>query len=321
MPKLAAPKRAARALAATNAASMVARSVTVRRTAGAYETASAAYIWPVLTDYHVHLREDSDLRPGFEEAFTHENVARYLEAAEGAGIGELGASEHIHRFEQSLELWTHPFWERNATDDLDAYCEFVRSTPLRLGIEMDFVPGAEDRTATMLDAGGFDYVIGSVHFVGDRAVDHDGFDIWDGARSADEIWRRYFELVAEAAHSGLFDFFAHLDLVKKWGSGRPSPERDPRFYYEPAVEAVAAAGLCVEVSTAGLRKEVGEIYPSGALVEMLVDAGAVFVVSSDAHNPGDVGHEYDRAVEAMHDWGIGEVATFEGRRRTMEPLG
>ena len=275
----------------------------------------------MLTDYHVHLREDSDPRPAFEEAFTEANVARYLEAAAEAGIGELGASEHIHRFEQSLGLWTHPFWERNATDDLLAYCDFVRSTPLRLGIEMDFVPGAEDRTATLLDAGGFDYVIGSVHFVGDRAVDHDAFDIWENGRSADEIWRRYFELVAEAARSGLFDFLAHPDLVKKWGSGRPRPERDPRFYYEPAVEAIAEADVAVEVSTAGLRKEVGEVYPSAALAEMLVEAGTRFVISSDAHNPGQVGHEYDRTVEAMHDWGIEQVATFEGRRRTLEPLG
>ncbi len=275
----------------------------------------------MLTDYHVHLREDSDHRPAFEEAFTEGNVARYVDAAAAAGIGELGASEHIHRFAQSLELWTHPFWERNATDDLSAYCEFVRSTPLRLGIEMDFVPGAEDRTATMLDAGGFDYVIGSVHFVGDRAVDHDAFDIWENGRGADEIWRRYFELIAEAARSGLFDFLAHPDLVKKWGSARPAPERDPRFYFEPAVEAIAAADVTVEVSTAGLRKEVGEVYPSASLAEMLVEAGVTFVISSDAHNPAQVGHEYDRAVKMMRDWGIHEVATFANRRRTLEPLG
>jgi histidinol-phosphatase (PHP family) len=275
----------------------------------------------VLTDYHVHLREDGDKRPAFDVAFTEENVDRYLEAASDAGITELGVSEHIHRFEQALEIWTHPVWQQNARDDLGAYCDFVRSTPLRLGIEMDFIPGAEDRTAALLDAGRFDYVIGSVHFVGDRAVDDDEFDIWESGRDADEIWRRYFEMVAEGARSGLFDVLAHADLVKHWGRDRPLPERDLRFYYEPLAEAVAETGVAVEVSTAGLRKPVGEIYPSDALAEMLVDAGAVFVVSSDAHVPGDVGHEYDRAVETMRGWGIDEVATFAGRRRKLEPLG
>jgi histidinol-phosphatase (PHP family) len=275
----------------------------------------------VLTDYHVHLRRDGDMRPAEEEAFTEENVDRYLRAADEAGVSELGCSEHVHRFVQALEIWTHPFWEDQARDDLGAYCDFVRTTPLRLGIEMDFVPGAEDRIAGMLDAGGFDYVLGSVHFIGEAAVDHDGFDAWERSGDPDAIWRRYFEMVAEAARSGLFDILSHPDLVKMWGRGRPSPDRDPRFYYELLAEAVAETGVAVEVSTAGLRKPVGEIYPAPALAEMLVDAGAAFALSSDAHVPEDIGHAYDQAVETMRGWGIEELATFRGRRRTMEPLG
>jgi histidinol-phosphatase (PHP family) len=275
----------------------------------------------VLTDYHVHLRADEDERPGIDEAFTEANVDRYRQAASEAGIAELGVSEHVYRFRDALAIWTHPFWEGLARDDLGAYCEFIRATPLRLGLEMDYVPGAEDRTASLLDAHDFDYVIGSVHFVGDRAVDDDAFDIWTSGKDADQIWRRYFEMVAEAARSGLFDFLAHPDLVKKWGSGRPQPQRDPRFHYEPAVEAIAESGVAVEVSTAGLRKPVGEIYPSTALAEMLVQAGVPFVLNSDAHIPEEVGHEYDRAVETMRGWGIDEVATFAGRERRMEPLG
>ena len=79
------------------------------------------------------------------------NVDRYLEAASDAGIAELGVSEHIHRFKDSLELWRHDWWELWAHDDLGAYCDFVRTTPLRLGIEMDYLPGREDRTSELLD--------------------------------------------------------------------------------------------------------------------------------------------------------------------------
>jgi histidinol-phosphatase (PHP family) len=277
----------------------------------------------VLTDYHVHLREDSDERPAEEAAFTDENVERYLVAAREAGVGELGCSEHIYRFRQALELWRHPFWEEQARDDIDAYCGFVRSTPLRLGIEADFIRGAEDRTANLLERLELDYVIGSVHFLGDRAVDDDayGYDVWTGAGDADAIWGRYFETLAEAARSGLFDVLAHPDLVKVWGRARPLPARDPRFYFEPAVEAIAETGVAVEVSTAGLRKPVGELYPAPALAEMCVDAGAAFALSSDAHVPDDVGRDYDRAIETMRDWGIDEVAIFERRSRTMEALG
>jgi histidinol-phosphatase (PHP family) len=274
----------------------------------------------VLTDYHLHLRPD-DLDASPADHFTAANVERYLEAAADAGIEELGVSEHVYRFTEALALWRHPFWEENATDDLGAYCEFVRTMPLRLGIEMDFLPGREDRTATLLDAHDFDYVVGSVHFLGDVAVDHPGWDAWERTGDPDEVWRRYFEAVAAAARSGLFDVLAHPDLVKVWGSGRPQPERDPRFHYEPLVAAVAETGVAVEVSTAGLRKPVGELYPAPALAEMLVDAGASFSLSSDAHVPEHVGWEYAAAVETMRSWGIGEVAVFDRRERRLEPLG
>jgi histidinol-phosphatase (PHP family) len=275
----------------------------------------------MLTDYHVHLRADDDDRPPDLEAFTSENAERYLEAATEAGVDDLGCSEHVYRFSAALEVWRHPFWEENATDDLDAYCEFVRTTPLKLGLEVDHVPGHEDRLASLLDGLDLDYALGSVHFIGDRAVDHEGWDVWDPTGDPDDVWRRYFEALAEAARSGLFDILAHPDLVKVWGAARPAPRRDPRFYYEPAVEAIAEVGVAVEVSTAGLRKPVGELYPAPALVAMFIDAGAPFALSSDAHSPGDVGHGYEAAVETMRGWGIDQIVTLERRHRTMEPLG
>jgi histidinol-phosphatase (PHP family) len=273
----------------------------------------------MLTDYHLHLRPD-DLGASAEEHFTEDNVERYLAAAEEHGIAELGVSEHIHRFTQALDVWRHPFWEEQAVDDLDAYCEFVGTTPLRLGIEADFIPGAEDRIANLLEAHPFDYVVGSVHFVGDVAVDHEGYDAWRSNGDPDAVWRRYFETLAEAARSGLYDILAHPDLVKVWGSGRPVPQGDLRFYYEPAVEAIAESGIAVEVSTAGLRKPVGEIYPSPALAEMCVEAGAEFCLSSDAHTPDQVGFAYERAIEFLSDLGVERICVFEGRERRLEPL-
>jgi len=276
----------------------------------------------MLTDYHLHLRPD-EAGTTFERYFTAENVDRYLAAAAQAGIEELGVSEHVYRFRQALDVWSHPLWVENAVDDIDAYCEFVRGTPLRLGVECDYVPGAEERIASLLGARDFDYVVGSVHFVGDgdAAVDHDGFDVWEGARDADEVWRRYFEALADCARSGLYDILAHPDLVKVWGRSRPLPDRDLRAFYEPAVEAIAESGIAVEISTAGLRKPVGELYPSREFAEMCVEAGASFALSSDAHLPEQVGFEYDLAVDFLSELGIDEICVFEQRRRRPAPLG
>jgi histidinol-phosphatase (PHP family) len=274
----------------------------------------------VLTDYHLHLRPD-EAGTAAERYFTAANVDRYRQAATAAGVDELGVSEHVYRFRQALDLWRHPFWQEQATDDLDAYCEFVRGAGLKLGVECDFVPGAEDRTASLLEARDFDYAVGSVHFVGEAAVDHPDWDIWEGRGDPEEVWRRYFEALAECARCGLFDVLAHPDLVKVWGGGRPLPERDPRAFYEPAVEAIAESGIAVEVSTAGLRKPVGELYPSRAFAQMCVEAGASFALSSDAHRPGEVGFGYDRALGLLDGLGVGEICVFERRQRRLEPLG
>ncbi len=274
----------------------------------------------MLTDYHLHLRPDEDEATAAGH-FTAANAARYREAAEEQGIAELGCSEHIHRFTQSLELWSHPWFQRWAKDDIDEYCEFLASVGLRAGIECDFIPGAEDRTQNLLDARSFDYVVGSVHFVGQLAVDTDEFGIWESGRSAEEIWQRYFESVAESARSGLFDIIAHPDLVKVWGGAKPLPDRDPRFYYEIAVEAMAESGVAVEMSTAGLRKPVGEIYPAPAYAAMCAEAGIPFALSSDAHIPEQVGFGYESALELLEEIGVGEIALFSGRERTMEPVG
>ena len=201
-----------------------------------------------------------------------------------AGSRSSGVSEHVYRFTAALDVWQHPLWVESAGDDIDDYCEFVRSqTDLRLGIEADFIPGREDRMRALLDARDWDYVVGSIHFLADGALDYDRFDVWNSGRSADHVWRTYFTWLGEAARSGMFDILAHPDLVKYWGVQRPGARPRPALLLRPGDGGIADSGIAVEVSTAGLRKPVGEIYPSPAFLEMVIDAGNPIALSSDAH--------------------------------------
>ena len=275
----------------------------------------------MLTDYHVHLRPDEDGTDA-DAYFTAENAERYRDTAAERGISELGVSEHVHRFSQALEVWTHPFWRRWAVDDLDSYCAFVRDqTDLKLGIEADYVPGREDRMASLLESRDWDYVLGAIHFLSDEAVDMRGdWDVWRSG-TPEKVWRRYFETLGEAARTGMYDVMAHPDLVKVWGDDSARPDGDPRYYYELAMDGIAESGVAVEVSTAGLRKPVAEIYPSRGFMEMCLEAGAPVCLSSDAHLPEQLGHEYDQALEYLDRLGVGELAVFERRERRLEPLG
>jgi histidinol-phosphatase (PHP family) len=135
------------------------------------------------------------------------------------------------------------------------------------------------------------------------------------------VWSAYFDALGEAAASGLFDVLAHPDLVKVWGKAKPDPPRPPREYYELAMDRIAGADIAIEVSTAGLRKPVGEIYPARELLEMCVAAGKPVSLSSDAHEPEWIGHGYDRALDLLSECGVEQVCVFENRQRREVPLG
>ncbi len=255
----------------------------------------------MLTDYHVHLRPDEEDSTA-ERYLTQANAERYLEVASERGIEELGVAEHIHRFVQSLDIWSHPWYRYWAHDDVDEYVDFLRSVQLKVGIEADFLPGREDRVANFLDGRDWDYVVGSVHFLRDDAIDVHGepdwepWDVWRGA-DPEKVWARYFETLGEAARSGMFDILAHLDLVKVFAGRVPLPDGDLRRFYDRAMDGIADSDVAVEVSTAGLRKPVAEIYPTRAFLEMCLEAGRPVALSSDAHRPEQLGHDYERAVE------------------------
>ena len=276
----------------------------------------------MLTDYHVHLRRDEDQSDPRSGSFTPSNAERYREVGAERGIEELGVSEHVFRFVQALEVWTHPYWRRTAVDDLDDYCAFVREeTDLRLGIEADYVPGREDRLANLLDAREWDYVVGSIHFLPDGAIDMPGeWDIWRGG-NPEKIWARYFETLGEAARTGLFDILAHPDLVKVFADRVPVPGGDLRRFYDRAMDGIAESDVAVEVSTAGLRKPAREIYPAPSFLEMCLEAGRPVALSSDAHSPEELGFQYERALELLSGLGVEQLAVFDRRERRLEALG
>jgi histidinol-phosphatase (PHP family) len=149
----------------------------------------------------------------------------------------------------------------------------------------------------------------------------DEFSVWGAGQSAAAVWERYFRTIGDAARSGLFDILAHPDLVKYWGHARPAPDGDLRRFYELALEGIVESRVAVELSTAGLRKPVGELYPAREFLRMCVQAGAPVALSSDAHTPEDVGADYDRALAALADVGVKQLSVFERRERRLEPIG
>lgn len=276
----------------------------------------------MIVDYHLHLRPDGDRLD--EGAYAPEHLERYVAAARGRGVGEIAITEHVYRFRQAADLAGHPYWLDNTRDDLDLYHERLadardRGLPVLVGLELDWLgndaaPGVE----AIADTYPWDLLLGSVHWSGPLAFDHPDYSIWD-AYSVNDVWRRYVEALCEAAASGIYDVMAHPDLAKVFGE-RPSAALAQELGDQVA-ECFRGAGVCAEVSSGGLRKDAGEIYPSDDWLARLYRAGVPITLASDAHLPGDVGIGVDRCLAAASAAGYTSLARFRGRSREAVVLG
>ena len=266
----------------------------------------------MIVDYHMHLRDE-------REGIAHDahSVEPFVEAAHDAGVDEIGFTEHAYYFTQLRTLWSVPYQVERCVYDLDAYVGAVlqareRGLPVKLGLELDYVPGREDETRALLAPYPWDYLLGSVHFV-------DGLGIDGAPRLADavgvlEMWRCYFEMLARAAGSGLFDSLSHPDLAKVFGDRL-------EYDYTDISDAIAESGVAVEVSTAGLRKPVGELYPHPDFLGACRERGVPVTTGSDAHVPSLVGRDFDRARELLRSAGYETVTLFDRRQSRQEPIG
>jgi histidinol-phosphatase (PHP family) len=213
---------------------------------------------------------------------------------------------------------------RMLDEEFPRYLEWVEEAraavpqlPIRLGLEVDYFESGRDWIEELSGRVRWDYLIGSVHYLGDWAVDDPGLVHRFRERPVEEIWQRYWALFGQAARSGLFDIMAHADLVKKFGH---RPEGDLRRFYEPALEAILESGVAIEINTAGLFKEVGEMYPARGFLALAASAGVPLVISSDAHAPQDVGRAFEQAVVLAKDCGFSHLQHFHERTRQAVPF-
>ena len=189
--------------------------------------------------------------------------------------------------------------------------------PVRVGLEVEYLEGSEERIRQTLDGYAWDMLLGSVHWVSGLAVDWDAAPVWEMHAVAD-VWRMYVDAVCAAAASGIYDVMAHPDLAKVFGH-RPEPK--PFALYEQMADAFQAAGVCAEVSTAGYRRPLGEIYPDPDLLRMFRARGVPVTLASDAHSPGGVGLRFGDAVSVLTAAGYRTITLFRSREPRQEPLG
>ena len=263
----------------------------------------------MILDYHTHTPLCKHA-VGEPEAYAARAVER--------GIEEIGFSDHC-----PMPVDYDTDW-RMTRAEYPTYIEMVsrcrKAFPklsVKLGLEADYHPGTEEYVRDVIGAYDFDYVIGSIHFLGDWGFDNpnhvekfDGKDIY-------KVYEQYYDLVGKLAATRMYDILGHPDVIKKFGH---RPTRD----YEPlelrALDAVARAGMAMDVNTSGLRRPAKEIYPSLRILKAARERGIDITFGSDAHDPKLVGESFSEAVAEVKKAGYTHFRRYTKRRFELVPL-
>jgi len=235
----------------------------------------------------------------------------YIKRAIELGIDIYGFSEHA-----PMDFDKH---YRLNFDEMQLYVNDVKmlqekyknDIKILLGYEVDYLKGHMDKRVISAEV---DYMIGSIHFLGEWGFDNPEFNREYKNKNIDDIWQEYFDNIESMAKTSYFDIVGHLDLIKIFNY---MPKKDIRLIAAKALKAIKKSNMVLELNSAGLRKPCKEIYPSPLLLELAYELDIPITFSSDAHAIGQVGYKYSEAVKLAQNIGYSKAVTFECREQRL----
>jgi histidinol-phosphatase (PHP family) len=260
--------------------------------------------YQLFSDYHTHPQGHRVQR------YTPALLQPWADSARKFGLSDIAFTDH-DRYHTGVDF-----------DEINHLRERNPDLRIRAGIELDNDPvhSVAGRKWIEKHWHKLDFVLGSVHFL-DRA-DQMFDSVPNGAaqfegRDVDAIYADYFRRVREMAATGLIDCLAHIDLVKIHGH-RPSVEIGS--IVNETLDFIRTRNLAIELSTAGWRKPVSELYPSDRIIDLAIEKGIPFTIASDAHSHAQLGDNFPRLARKMATFGVRQISIFEKHQRITCPV-
>ena len=260
--------------------------------------------YQLFSDYHTHPQGHRVHR------YTPALLQPWADSARKFGLTDIAFTDH-DRYHAGIDF-----------DEIDRLREKNPDLRIRAGIELDNDPihSAVGRKWIEKHWDKLDFVLGSVHFLDrdDQMFDSvpDGAEQFEG-RHVDVIYADYLSRVREMAATGLIDCLAHLDLIKIHGH---RPRAEIGAVVNETLDFIRARNLAIELSTAGWRKPVNELYPSDRIIELAIEKQISFTIASDAHSHAQLGHNYPRLAQKMAAFGVRRICIFENHQRVMRAV-
>ena len=247
-------------------------------------------------------------------------LREYVEQAIEKGIDQLGLSDHmpiIHvpkgRLLPGLAMDLSEL-ENYMHEALSLQKEYKKDIAIKVGLEADYIAGFEEAIKKLLSPYPFDYILGSVHFLGEWDLsDSRNMDPWKG-RPLLEIYQDYFEAIQGAAKSGIYDIIGHFDVIKKYGF---RPTEDISSIISDTLKVIKEQNVTIELNASGRKTIAQEIYPAPQIIAEAIGLEIPFTLGSDAHRPEDIHSGLKEGRELLRKLGVEQLATFDKRRRIM----
>jgi histidinol-phosphatase (PHP family) len=257
------------------------------------------------TDYHIHSRY-SDGRAYPED---------YIVSAITNGLNEIGFSDHLTLFNDTDDTIMKPVNIYPYINHIENLRHNIKNIKIKIGLEVDFFPGKEKEIRSFLRDLPLDYIIGSVHYLGEKSVDA-GLELYEGS-SFDRLFESYLHSVSAAASSGMFDIIGHCDLIRIFGY-KSSIDQEP--LYRMLAKTMKKHNVAFEVNTNGRNRPLADFYPDRKFLHIFNQENVPVCVNSDAHMPSRVAQYFDEAYELLRYIGFSEMAVFNKRERQMVPF-
>jgi histidinol-phosphatase (PHP family) len=258
----------------------------------------------LFSDYHTHPQGHRVQR------YTQSALQPWIDSARERGISDLAFTDH-DRFHAGIDF-----------DELDRLRQRNGDLEIRAGIELDNDPQTSAASQKWIEKNWdqLDFVLGSVHYLENPSEMFDSVPAGAtqfAGRDIDQLYADYFRRVRDIAATGLVDCLAHLDLIKIHGH-RPTVEI--RALVDQTLEFIRDRDLAIELSTAGWRKPVKELYPSDDIIRLALEKGIPFTTASDAHSYAQLGENYSRLAEKITLLGVKQVCVYEKHKRKVKAL-
>ncbi|MBW7887522.1 MAG: histidinol-phosphatase HisJ [Bacteroidetes bacterium] len=261
----------------------------------------------MLVDYHTHnyLCKHAD-----------GTIEDYIQHAVAIGLHEIGISDHSpmpDHWDGEVRMNEEQFWNEYKPAVFALQEKYKDNIKVKFGLEGDFFPGTEQWVKEFLSKNEFDYVLGSVHYLGEWGFDNPIFVHRYEEQDIDSVYELYYEHIKKSAQCRLFDIISHCDLVKKFGH---RPTKNMEELLRETFKVVKDSNMAVEINTSGLRKPIKEQYPSEKILAILSELKIPLTLGSDAHTPEDVGRDFGLAKEFIEKYGNGRISLFTKRQRS-----